>query len=241
MTNTWLPINFDWNSHETFWSLILRHLHVGLSRAMVCRALSECLQSMVLKGMCQLSLLTSKKFHHFFHNWIIEEEHDISGDRWMSHMGLFDSYPVRMGFGFVPKLTCLIYIRQYSACGRFDPLLAALFPWFFVCWFSVRFFTPFLTITLPHFFCQHWVSTENARKKEVWGSKGSLLSSKAYTSLSFGRCEICFSDSYLQVMAPIRPEPWKWSQQYPRHQSVIHRLWLQKQFCSWQRRNALTF
>lgn len=79
-------LEFSW----CFRSLILRHLHVGLSRAMVCRALSECLQSMVLKGMCQLSLLTSNKSHHFFHNWIIEEEHDISGDRWMiSNFGYY--------------------------------------------------------------------------------------------------------------------------------------------------------
>ena len=119
-------------------------------------------------------------------------------------MGFFDSYPVRIGFGFVPKLTCLIYIYIFGNIRhvvRFDPLLAALFPWFFVCWFSVPFFTPLAYVWMISTFGLLPCHTSSANigcqqktlgKKKVWGSKGSLLSSKAYTSLSFGRCEVCF-------------------------------------------------
>ena len=162
---------------------------------MVCRALSECLQSMVLKGMCQLSLLSSNKFHHVFHNWIIEEEHDMSGDRRMSHIGFIDSYPVRMEYGFVPILTAIV------ACGPFWPSGCCFVSWILCLLILGPFFYPLsihlndlhlLTITLPHFFRPTLGATENARKKEVWGSKAFLLSSRAYTSLSFGRCEICF-------------------------------------------------
>lgn len=214
---------------------------------MVCRALSECLQSMVLKGMCQLSLLTSKKFHHFFNSWIIEEEHDISADRWMSHMGFFDSYPVRMGFGFVPKLTCLIYIRQYSACGPFWPT-ACCFVSLILCLLILG---PFL---YPHYVVYVWMistfwllpchtSSANIGCQQKTLEKKKCEVQKASFSLPTPTPLLVsgvFSDLYLQVMAPIRPEPWQWSQHYP-SQSVIRIWWLQKQFCSWQRRNVLTF
>ena len=170
-------------------------------------------------------------------------------------MGFFDSYPVRIGFGFVPKLTCLIYIyihiRQYSACGPFWPT-ACCFVSLILCLLILGpFLYPLsiclndlhlLTITLPHFFCQHWVSTENARKKKKCEVQKAPFSLPRPTPLLVsGGVRYVFSDLYLQVMAPIRPEPWQWSQQYPRYQSVIRRWWLQKQFCSWQGRNVLRF
>lgn len=124
---------------------------------------------------------------------------------------------------------CLIYIRQYSACGPFWPT-ACCFVSLILCWFSVPFFTPLAYVWMISTFwllpCHTSFANIGCQQKTLGKKKCEVqkapFSSKAYASLSFGRCEV-----YLQVMAPIRPEPRKWSQQYPRYQSVIHRWWLQ--------------